>query len=379
VRRDHLFVLLSLLTVVACGGGGGGSPLAADSGAGSDAGADTDADADTDTQTDTFTYAECPGALIPSCGDAPYLEPTILEAREFGKGVRFVDAAPCAILAERDHGGHHDVMLLVYGCDTYDLWQTPSHVSVLPDTGLRPVALAGVEDGDYGSYRLVALLCDEALCTLFGSNAPYDDPLDLTPIEGSSFSASRRVRGIRMGEECGFMILGDGLWNEWSGWIVPPGSGPSLNDATCGWAVGDDGRFVSFGSEGWSELDSGVDVDLVAVFADGDRVHVGAADGSLGVGDQEGLVWANLFDEPIAHLCEGPFHMGPTSADFLGASASGCVVRPGPPFVADDYCVYSAMGEPPLRAFGWRCDMAYNVGFLGARALHGIEQCFHWE
>lgn len=341
---------------------------------------DGDSDSEFESETDTATPAECESALIPSCGETAYLLPPIVLAADFGDGVRFVDADSMAILAERETDDGFELLVLARRT-TWDIWSEAEIVGLPLGEG-RAVDLTGPFKNQ--PFRHVVLVCfADGSCQLYAVGNPWDDPMEIWPVDGGFVPAEWETRGFTGGdesyEEC-LVVHGNGVYAFGGSWVeIVPGSGdPRLNALSRSeHAVGDAGRLVklSYYQPETGELDSGTEEDLLSIVDWGSGIAFGASDGRLGWrgGDSgETDAWYAISEEPIVAL-ESKY----SSEPIFGLTADGCAFEAGPEDDDDEPCVSGVMPEPGCAIAIWPCADVTNVSYLGESGLYGFWDCIH--
>ena len=375
-RGMRYFFLMVLTTVLVCAGCSKNSSSGDDSGT-TDTDTDTDSDTDTDTETEStwpeqLIPAECPSSLVEPCGETAYEPPVRLLASQLGDGVRFVDVAFGAILAQRDDGVTNEPVLFAIDFNFLDE-RTTNVVQGGAAQGLESVAIAGHIDHQ-ANPRYLAILCAEENCALYKSNADEETGDNMVPVPGGELPSDLEPRGLTRHSDLfnSVWVFGNGIWffdgSQWHEESLPSEDIMVNNLSTYRrFSVGDSGRIMEKQNQLWVDLVSGTSADLIDILDNESTYYplIAAGDGSVGILDNEIVQYESLSSEPMKIFASS--YIG----DKVVADAAGCIYT-------IDYnpsCVFWVMPEPPIGVFGWNCEDSPNLGMFGEQGLYGTWDC----
>ncbi|MCP4678661.1 MAG: hypothetical protein GY854_24750 [Deltaproteobacteria bacterium] len=356
-----------------CGKNGSGDSTLDAGVVNTDADSDADSDLDADTESDLEVPATCPAAIVPPCKKKLHNLSLWIEAIDFGENIRFVSMKDGAILAEKENADGNEILLIVIDIEHAYVDWTISTVEQPHSASLRAVSLTMRKD--YFSDHVeayFALLCGDDECAVYQSEASSREESPLVLL--SKAPPLAEPRGLHATDDEGLLLFGNGVWNYDGEWMreIEALSGARINALVTDRAVADEGRIFEKKPEGWQEMLSGTEEDLLTVTA----VYIGGTDGRLGKWRGESVDWFGLANEPILHVASS------LSGWPFGVTSSGCAFRDLDSFdsdAKDSFCILGIVPEKPIEAVVWHCADATNLLVLteyGVYAWNSGPDCF---
>ena len=324
---------------------------------------------------------ECPGVPSKACDDAEL--PVLLEASQFGEGIRFVRADGDAVLAEREVAPGVTEPFLIMLHDSL-----PSGLAVVELAVPSPVPLeARGVSSDFGPTT--ALLCSAAGCALYGLEAVAPpDFWQLVAIQGGEVPSTGELAGVATWQQNGAgnlaCVYGDGVFCfdfDSTKWIeaVPSGSGARFNAGvdvwTRFWLAGNAGRLGFLEGDDWTAVPVATTANLGAVArhigwttVPWEVIAVGDA-GTVVTVTTDGTTSCVFGDNPLVGVMVG---WGWNDYEY------GLIAANGGAYVSEDdgtWCEMKLANELVISAQVDFCGIAHNERVLTHNTLFGANIC----